>query len=92
MPRILQQFNDSTQIRICKSKTSIALNQCLKEVLEEIKPRIGAGIPEIGLPGMDPLHIPHLSFEHGGGSIKINAEFADVEITGLSNFNESDFW
>ncbi len=79
-------------LRICRQRDVTELNQCLRGALEEIKPRIAKGIPELGLAGVDPLRLQHLVFNHGSGPVSISSQFTDVEVTGLSKFNKSDFW
>jgi hypothetical protein len=76
-------------IRRCNHNGDI--NKCLRQILEDLKPRLGTGIPEINLPPMDPLYLQSVSFHHGSGPIKILATFNDVNATGLSTFDKSDF-
>jgi len=78
-------------IRRCSYNGNTDVNKCLRQILEDLKPRLGAGIPEINLPPMDPLYLKSVSFHHGSGPIKILATFKDVNATGLSLFDKSDF-
>jgi len=54
-----------------------------------------SGIPEIGLPPMEPLKIDLLGLENNAGNIRIKGAFTNVVNTGASNFTvkevRSDF-
>ncbi|CAL8071973.1 unnamed protein product [Orchesella dallaii] len=79
-------------IRKCTQKNSAALNKCLQQVLKDLKPRLAEGVPEINLPAMEPLKLENVAFQQGSGPVRIVAEFTNVEVSGLSNFTQSDFW
>lgn len=79
-------------IRLCGQRGVEELNACLREALKEMRPRMAGGIPELGVPGVDPLRLDHLAFHHQTGPVTISAQFTNVEVTGLSQFNKSDFW
>lgn len=44
------------------------------------------GIPEIGLPPMEPLKIDALGIENTAGNIRIKGVFSNVVNSGASNF------
>lgn len=58
----------------------------------DLKPRLAVGIPELNIPPMEPLKLNNLAFDQGGGAVKVVSSFKDVEVSGLSNFSQSDFW
>ena len=46
-----------------------------------------AGIPEWGIPSLDPaLAIKGLSLNQGGGNTRLRATFKELEVSGLSNY------
>lgn len=44
------------------------------------------GIPQIGLPPMEPLRIDQLAVENNAGNIRIKGLFTNVVNSGASNF------
>jgi len=79
-------------IRKCTQRDSAALNKCLQQVLKDLKPRLAEGVPEINLPAMEPLKLENVAFQQGSGPVRVVAEFTNVEVSGLSNFTQSNFW
>lgn len=62
------------------------LNQCLRETLDDLRPLMLTGIPELGLPRTEPMNVDVISFNQGAPPVKISAQFSNVVVTGLSNF------
>lgn len=71
-------------IHLCK-KDDPELNKCLGELFESLRPKLTTGIPEIGLPPMDPLVLPEVVIFRGGSG-QMKAIGHDIKITGISNF------
>ena len=44
------------------------------------------GIPEIGIPPMEPLRIDQLALENNAGNIRIKGLFTNIVSSGASNF------
>lgn len=44
------------------------------------------GIPELGVPVIEPLVIHKLSMENGNGAVRVRASFYNVTIVGGSNY------
>lgn len=80
-----QEF--ATQLRKCRVNDKVALNSCLAQTLEDLRPRLLTGIPELGLPALEPMQVENLVFRQGNGAVTIESTFTDVTITGLSRFN-----
>ncbi|CAG7716030.1 unnamed protein product [Allacma fusca] len=78
-------------IRKCPHGDDVVLNKCLRQILIDLKPKFGTGIPELNLPPMDPLKISNVAFQHGSGPVKVIATFSNVDVRGLSSYNKSDF-
>lgn len=68
------------------SRRDPQLNACLKKTFNDLKPHLVRGIPEIGLPPMEPLKIDALGIENNAGNIRIKGLFSNVVNSGASNF------
>lgn len=51
--------------------------------LDDILPRLPNGIPEMHIPVLEPLHVPHAELDTGA---TFKATFNDIRIYGLTNF------
>uniref|UniRef100_A0AAU6SHC0 Circadian clock-controlled protein n=1 Tax=Maconellicoccus hirsutus TaxID=177089 RepID=A0AAU6SHC0_MACHI len=71
-------------IHLCK-KDDPELNKCLEELFESVRPKLSQGIPEIGLPPMDPLILKEVVIFRGGTGQNMRAVGHDIKITGISN-------
>jgi hypothetical protein len=78
-------------ILVCKDKSQDGLNLCLARNVENLRPRLAAGIPEIDLPPMDPFHLDTLDFKQGSGQVVIKAQFKKITIRHLANFSKAVF-
>ncbi|XP_064107485.1 protein takeout-like [Macrobrachium nipponense] len=76
----------ASQLRKCRVGRKVALNDCLKQTLEDLRPRLLTGIPELGLPQLEPMKIQNLVFRQGDGAVTVESTFTDVTVTGLSKF------
>lgn len=68
------------------SKKDPQLNGCIKNTFNSLKPYLARGIPEIGLPPMEPMKIDHMGIENNAGNIRIKGAFTNVINSGASNF------
>lgn len=68
------------------SKKDPQLNSCLRTTFNNLRPYLARGIPEIGLPPMEPLKIEHMGIENNAGNIRIKGSFTNVVNAGASNF------
>lgn len=55
----------------------------MKNAAEEMRSRLPNGIPEMHIPSLDPMHIPHAELDTGAS---FKAVFDDIRIYGLSDF------
>lgn len=81
----LTQNFDTSFIQKC-SRSDPQLNTCLRNTFNNLRPYLARGIPEIGLPPMEPLKIDHLGIENQAGNIRIKGSFTNVVNAGASNF------
>lgn len=71
-------------IELCR-KDDPQLNMCLQKLFEKLRPNMATGIPEVGLPPMDPLILKEVVIFRGGKG-QMRAIGRDVKITGISNY------
>nr|XP_027238475.1 protein takeout-like [Penaeus vannamei] len=48
-----------------------------------------SGIPELGLPVLEPMQINNIVFRQGDGAVNVQAKFMQVKVQGLSNYTTS---
>ena len=56
------------------------------QTLDDLRPLMLTGIPELGLPRTEPMNVDVITFNQGQPPVKISATFSNVVVTGLSNF------
>ncbi|CRK98545.1 CLUMA_CG011896, isoform A [Clunio marinus] len=81
----LAQNFDTSFIKKC-SRRDPQLNACLKNTFNHIKPYLVRGIPEIGVPPIEPLKLDNIGIENNAGNIRIKGSFNNVVNVGASNF------
>merc|ERR1712025_216949 len=70
----------------CLANQDNALNQCLKEMAENLKPFMKQGIPELNVPRTEPMHIDEIAFNLDAKSIgQLEVTFTNNTISGLSS-------
>ncbi|ROT83984.1 hypothetical protein C7M84_022826 [Penaeus vannamei] len=79
----------ASQLRKCSVDNKNALNTCLKQIMEDLRPRTKTGIPELGLPVLEPMQINNIVFRQGDGAVNVQAKFMQVKVQGLSNYTTS---
>ncbi|XP_042883934.1 protein takeout-like [Penaeus japonicus] len=79
----------ASQLRKCSVDNQNALNTCLKQIMEDLRPRTKTGIPELGLPVLEPMHINNIVFQQGDAAVNVQAQFMQVKVQGLSNYTTS---
>ncbi|XP_031635979.1 protein takeout-like [Contarinia nasturtii] len=80
IPQILKQ---------CQ-KNDPKLNECLKNAIESVRPNLAKGIPELLIPKCEPLKVPEIRIIQNAGAIRVESQYNDVIIHGLSNFTLRD--
>ncbi|XP_063224513.1 protein takeout-like [Bacillus rossius redtenbacheri] len=72
--------------KIC-SYTDPKLNECIKNTVQALRPKLQEGIKDLGLPSLEPLFIEQLVFEEGSGNYKFRQVMSNVSVFGLSQFS-----
>merc|ERR550532_1080749 len=81
-----QQFSDIvTDLNRCLESDQEVV-QCLRIVVQSLKGLMKSGIPEAGLPPLDPLNLDNVELNLAGAHI----EFRNVTMAGLSNHDIGD--
>lgn len=62
------------------------LNGCIRKSIEMLRPKLSQGIPELLVPPMEPLTVPKINIKQNAGAIRMESDYTDVSVSGLSNF------
>ncbi|RZC41751.1 JHBP domain containing protein [Asbolus verrucosus] len=66
-------------------------NQCLAAAVQDAITQLKEPIPELGLPGLEPLEIPNLNLPAGSGAVLFSQNYKNFKIFGLTKVNVSKF-
>ncbi|KAK4015444.1 protein takeout [Daphnia magna] len=74
------KFGDS--LKQCDSNNQAALNTCLFKIVEDLRPFMPTGIPEINVPVLDPMFIQSINLVQG----EFRSTFSQIQVRGMSKF------
>lgn len=66
------------------------MNECLRKAIESIRQNLTEGIPELLIPPCEPLIIPEIQIQQNAGAIRMDSEYSNIVISGISNFTLRD--
>lgn len=66
---------------------SDTFTDCVREQIENALPKFTKGIPEMGVPSIDPVHLDNIDID--GNGLKLS--FSKAAMHGLSNSKLTDF-
>lgn len=72
------------------NKNDPNLKDCLRNAIESIRANLTEGIPELLIPPCEPLRIPEIRIKQNAGAIRMESQYSNVTISGLSNFTLRD--
>lgn len=72
-------------IHVCK-RNDPHVSKCIRESIEVVRPRLAKGIPEIQVPGLEPLYIPDVVIANGNGASNFKAILKNINVYGASDF------
>ncbi|KAJ6632997.1 Protein takeout [Pseudolycoriella hygida] len=72
-------------LKVCHRKDP-KLNECVKESIEKLRPKLVSGIKELLLPSCEPLEIPQVAIKQNAGAISMESVYSNVMVHGLTNF------
>lgn len=62
----------------------------MRRVIESFRANLSQGIPELLIPPCEPLKIPEIRIQQNAGAIRMDSEYSNIVISGLSNFTLRD--
>lgn len=72
------------------SRADDSLDNYIRAVLEQFKSQMTTGIPDLGIPILDPFAVPHFDIPHiSEGIAEVDITLDDLVITNLSTFETS---
>lgn len=75
----------SAYFQICH-KSDPDISTCIKNTIQDMRPKLITGIPELKLVPLEPLVIPRLEFNEGTGNFRFSQVLTNVTIRGLGAF------
>ncbi|XP_026726411.1 protein takeout-like [Trichoplusia ni] len=69
------------------SQSDPHLDNCIKNSFNHLRPYLSRGIPELGVPPVEPLFIDRLVMENEAGPVRVTAAFNNITVVGPSNYN-----
>ncbi|CAH0393348.1 unnamed protein product [Bemisia tabaci] len=72
-------------LKVCH-KSDPKVNECVKQSIEQLRPYLVQGIPELSIPPCEPLFIPEVVMNQGKGSVAVQSTYSNIKIYGPSQF------
>ncbi|CAH1961747.1 unnamed protein product [Acanthoscelides obtectus] len=72
-------------IKVCK-KNDPNIASCITNSVNELRPKLVAGIPELNVPSLDPLPLDTIKLRSGPSQAKIDANITNLKVWGPSTF------
>ncbi|XP_059049165.1 protein takeout-like [Achroia grisella] len=72
-------------IKVCQ-RNDPNVDKCIINSVEELRPKMIEGIPELDVPGIEPLSLGQIALARGPQGAKLTAVVNDVKVRGPSNF------
>lgn len=78
-------------IRKCPVGDDASYNECLQQVVDDLTPKVAAGIAELGLRPLDPLFLEKFNFEQKMGPIEIKVDSTNIQLYNLVKYKTMKF-
>ncbi|KAJ8673670.1 hypothetical protein QAD02_004932 [Eretmocerus hayati] len=75
----------SSYLKICH-RSDPNLNECIRQSVNEIKPYLSDGIPELDVPPCEPLHLSEIEISQATGPVAIRSIYHNIKIWGGTDF------
>ncbi|XP_063223854.1 protein takeout-like [Bacillus rossius redtenbacheri] len=72
-------------VKICR-RSDPKLSECVKDSVENLRPYLAAGIPELRIPPCEPLVIPQVELNQGKGPVNVRSTYSNIKVWGPTNF------
>uniref|UniRef100_A0A2P2HXF3 Protein takeout-like n=1 Tax=Hirondellea gigas TaxID=1518452 RepID=A0A2P2HXF3_9CRUS len=82
---LAQEFTNN--IRNCRNSHIDDISICLMKAIKNIQPELANGLPELGIPRLEPLRLDDVVFRQSEPPVTIEAIYQNVLVTGLTNFD-----
>ncbi|XP_053616904.1 protein takeout isoform X1 [Plodia interpunctella] len=66
-------------------QTDKKLNDCLKAAVPDALRKMREGIPSLGVPPMEPLHVAGINISSGAGPVVISQNYRNIKLHGLTD-------
>lgn len=81
----LNFFSPAEYIKVC-SQNDPHIAVCINNSIEEIRPRLLKGIPELDVPPLEPLSLQEITLQRGPDGAKIEATVKNIKVKGPGTF------
>lgn len=71
------------------SRSDPDLDNCIKRSFNHLRPYLARGLPDLGIPPVEPLYIDRLVMENDAGPVRVTAAFTNITVIGPSNYTIS---
>lgn len=68
------------------SRSDPQVNTCIRNSFNHLRPYLAQGLPELGVPAMEPLLIDQMAMENDAGAVRIKALFSGINVKGAGNY------
>lgn len=68
------------------SRSDPQINTCIRNSFNHLRPYLAQGLPELGVPAMEPLLIDQMAMENDAGAVRIKALFSQISVKGAGNY------
>lgn len=79
-------FHFSAEYIIPCHKSDPQLDNCIKRSFNHLRGYLAQGLPDIGVPPVEPLLIDRLVMENQAGPVRVTAIFSNITVMGPSNY------
>ncbi|KAF5296323.1 hypothetical protein FQA39_LY12540 [Lamprigera yunnana] len=87
--KLFLKFTDAilstSYIKVCPHEHP-NLADCIIKSIEELRPRLATGIPELNIPSLEPFTLSPIQINSVGGGTRLATNVSDIEVHGASNF------
>ncbi|KOB66670.1 Takeout/JHBP like protein [Operophtera brumata] len=78
--------NKATDYILPCSQSDPQLDNCIKNSFNHLRPYLAKGLPDLGVPAVEPLFIDRLVMENSAGPVRVTAAFSNITVMGPSNY------
>nr|BCX71430.1 adult-specific protein A2 [Ischnura senegalensis] len=88
-PALAKPTGIPSYIHICK-KSDPNVENCIKRSIEDLRPQLVKGIPELNVPALEPLVLPEVVVSRGSNTANFKAVGKNVKVFGAGSFEIQD--